>query len=62
VDVANVGTRPGKEVVQLYLRDPVASAVVPVQRLVGVEPGAFEVAVGSSSPKLHLTGRFEVLP
>ena len=95
VDVANVGTRPGKEVVQLYLRDPVASVVVPVQRLRGfdkpalapgesrtvrfmlgpgdlslldarlqwvVEPGAFEVAVGSSSRKVHLTGRFEVLP
>ena len=95
VDVANVGTRPGKEVVQLYLRDPVASVVVPVQRLRGfeklalapgeartvrftlgpgelslldarlqwvVEPGAFEVAVGSSSRKLPLTGRFEVLP
>ena len=27
-----------------------------------VEPGAFEVAVGSSSRKVHLTGRFEVLP
>jgi len=27
-----------------------------------VEPGAFEVAVGSSSRKLPLTGRFEVLP
>jgi beta-glucosidase len=95
VDVANVGTRPGKEVVQLYLRDPVASVVVPVQRLRGfekvalgpgekrtvrftlrpedlalldaelrwtVEPGAFEVAVGSSSRKIHLTARFEVLP
>ena len=95
VDVANVGTRPGKEVVQLYLRDPVASVVVPVQRLRGfeklalapgeartvrftlgprdlslldarlqwvVEPGAFEVAVGSSSRRLPLTGRFEVLP
>jgi beta-glucosidase len=95
VDVANVGTRPGKEVVQLYLRDPVASVVVPVQRLRGfekvalgpgekrtvrftlrpedlalldaelrwtVEPGAFKVAVGSSSRKIHLTARFEVLP
>ena len=91
----NVGKRPGREVVQLYLRDPVASVVVPVQRLRGfekvalapgetrtvrftlwsadlalldaglrftVEPGAFEVAVGSSSRKLPLTGRFEVIP
>jgi len=94
-DVANVGTRAGKEVVQLYLHDPVASVVVPVRRLRGfekvalapgetktvrftlgpddlalldaglrwtVEPGAFEVAVGSSSRKVQLTGRFIVLP
>jgi beta-glucosidase len=93
VDVENTGPRPGREVVQLYLRDPVASVVVPVQRLRGfekvalapgqrktvrftlgpealalldrelrwvVEPGVFEVAVGSSSQQIHLTGRFEV--
>jgi beta-glucosidase len=95
VDVSNEGMRPGKEVVQLYVRDPVASVVVPVQRLRGfervslaagetrtvrftlrppdfalldaglqwtVEPGTFEVAVGSSSRKLPLTARFEVIP
>jgi beta-glucosidase len=95
VDVKNAGSRAGKEVVQLYLHDPVASVVVPVRRLRGlekvalgpgetrtvrftlrpadfalldaglrwtVEPGAFEVAVGSSSRKVQLTGRFEVLP
>jgi beta-glucosidase len=95
VGVSNAGKRPGKEVVQLYLRDPVASVVVPVQRLRGfekvalgpgesrtvrfklrpddlalldaelrwtVEPGVFEVAVGSSSRAIHLTGRFEVIP
>ena len=94
VDVENTGPRPGREVVQLYLRDPVASVVVPVQRLRGfekvtlapgerktvrltlgpddlalldarlqwvVEPGVFEVAVGSSSQEIHLTGRFEVI-
>ncbi len=94
-DVTNVGTRPGREVVQLYLHDPVASVVVPVRRLRGfekvtlgpgesktvrftlgpddfalldaglrwtVEPGTFEVMVGSSSRKTPLTGRFEVLP
>ena len=37
VDVSNEGKRAGKEVVQLYLRDPVASVVVPVQRLRGFE-------------------------
>ena len=40
----NTGERPGSEVVQLYLHDPVASVVQPVQRLVGyrriaLEPG-----------------------
>jgi beta-glucosidase len=92
-DVSNVGKRAGREVVQLYLHDPVASVVVPVRRLRGfekvsldpgetktvrftlgpsdlalldsglrwtVEPGAFEVAVGSSSRTTPLTGRFEV--
>ncbi|MGY0021787.1 beta-xylosidase/alpha-l-arabinosidase [Streptomyces sp. YJ-C3] len=33
--VRNSGSRPGTEVVQLYLHDPVASVVQPVQRLVG---------------------------
>lgn len=33
--VRNTGERPGAEVVQLYLHDPVASVVQPVQRLVG---------------------------
>jgi beta-glucosidase-like glycosyl hydrolase len=37
VDVENTGRRDGREVVQLYLRDPVASVVVPVQRLRGFE-------------------------
>ncbi|GAA2275306.1 glycoside hydrolase family 3 N-terminal domain-containing protein [Glycomyces scopariae] len=35
VRVANTGAREGTEVVQLYLHDPVASTVRPVQRLVG---------------------------
>jgi beta-xylosidase len=43
--VENIGDRAGAEVVQLYLHDPVASVVRPVQRLVGfrrveLEPGA----------------------
>jgi beta-xylosidase len=33
--VRNTGDRPGCEVVQLYLHDPVASAVQPVRRLIG---------------------------
>ncbi|MFI8192394.1 beta-glucosidase [Streptomyces sp. NPDC085946] len=33
--VRNTGERPGTEVVQLYLHDPVATVVQPVQRLVG---------------------------
>ncbi|MFJ6912885.1 beta-glucosidase [Streptomyces sp. NPDC101133] len=42
--VRNTGERSGTEVVQLYLHDPVASVVQPVQRLVGharvdLEPG-----------------------
>jgi len=35
VRVRNTGERPGTEVVQLYLHDPVATTVRPVQRLVG---------------------------
>ncbi|RAG86716.1 glycosyl hydrolase [Streptacidiphilus pinicola] len=34
-EVRNSGERPGCEVVQFYLHDPVASVVQPVQRLVG---------------------------
>lgn len=34
VTVKNVGDRPGKEVVQLYLRDLVSSSVRPVQQLI----------------------------
>ncbi|TDC04104.1 glycosyl hydrolase [Nonomuraea longispora] len=44
VTVRNAGTRPGTEVVQLYLHDPVAQTTRPVVRLVGyarvpLEPG-----------------------
>lgn len=35
VAIRNSGSRPGAEVVQVYLNDPVASVVRPVQRLVG---------------------------
>jgi beta-xylosidase len=33
--VRNTGERPGTEIVQLYLHDPVATVVQPVQRLIG---------------------------
>ena len=44
VEVANTGDRAGSDVVQLYLHDPVASVVRPVQRLISyarvdLEPG-----------------------
>jgi beta-glucosidase len=37
VDVTNTGNRPGDEVVQLYLHDPVASISQPVRRLRGFD-------------------------
>ncbi|MEV6665027.1 beta-glucosidase [Streptomyces nigra] len=40
--VCNTGERSGTEVVQLYLHDPVASVVQPVQRLVGYSRLALE--------------------
>jgi hypothetical protein len=44
VRVRNTGTRPGDEVVQLYLQDPVAQVTRPVRQLIGfarvrLEPG-----------------------
>lgn len=35
ITVTNTGDRPGAEVVQLYLRDPVSSVVLPTRRLIG---------------------------
>jgi beta-xylosidase len=35
LDVTNEGERAGADIVQLYLHDPVASVVRPVQRLIG---------------------------
>ena len=37
VDVTNTGTRPGDDVVQLYIHDPVASLSQPVRRLRGFQ-------------------------
>ncbi len=93
VDVKNTGEKKGHEVVQLYLRDLIASVTVPVKELRGfekimlepgerrtirfslghddlslydrhmelvVEPGTFQVMVGSSSEDIRLKGEFEV--
>ncbi|WP_425428415.1 beta-glucosidase [Streptomyces violens] len=61
--VRNTGTRRGTEVVQLYLHDPVASVVQPVQRLigyvrVGLAPGeAAEVRAIVPADLASFTGR-----
>ncbi|WP_394550830.1 glycoside hydrolase family 3 N-terminal domain-containing protein [Agromyces sp. MMS24-JH15] len=47
VRVENVGDRAGVEVVQLYLHDPVASVVRPVQRLIGY--ARVELAAGEAA-------------
>ncbi|WP_345702103.1 beta-glucosidase family protein [Kitasatospora terrestris] len=44
-ELRNTGDRAGSEVVQLYLHDPVASVVQPVQRLVGYR--RIELAAGA---------------
>ncbi|MFE2588417.1 glycoside hydrolase family 3 N-terminal domain-containing protein [Streptomyces anthocyanicus] len=61
--VRNTGGRSGTEVVQLYLHDPVASVVQPVQRLVGyarvdLEPGeARRLRVTVPADLASFTGR-----
>lgn len=62
--VRNTGARPGTDVVQLYLHDPVASVVQPVQRLVGylrldeLAPGeAVRVRVRVPADLASFTGR-----
>ncbi|MGW0136571.1 beta-xylosidase/alpha-l-arabinosidase [Streptomyces sp. NPDC003299] len=61
--VRNTGDRQGSEVVQLYLHDPVASVVQPVQRLVGytrvpLAPGqSRRVRVGVPADLASFTGR-----
>ncbi|MEO5920374.1 MAG: glycoside hydrolase family 3 N-terminal domain-containing protein [Pseudolysinimonas sp.] len=61
--VRNTGTRAGVEVVQLYLHDPVASVVRPVQRLIGfvrvpLEPGeSARISVRVPADLASFTGR-----
>ena len=61
--VRNTGEREGTEVVQMYLHDPVASVVQPVQRLVGYQrvalaPGrAARVSVEVPADLASFTGR-----
>lgn len=61
--VRNTGDRSGTEVVQLYLHDPVASVVQPVQRLVGytrleLDPGeARRIHVTVPADVASFTGR-----
>ncbi|WP_173921491.1 glycoside hydrolase family 3 N-terminal domain-containing protein [Agromyces sp. Marseille-P2726] len=63
VRVRNAGDRVGTEVVQLYLHDPVASIVRPVQRLIGfarveLGPGeSAEVAFGVPADLTSFTSR-----
>jgi beta-xylosidase len=63
VRVRNAGARSGAEVVQLYLHDPVASVVRPVQRLIGyarveLPPGeAAEVSFAVPADVTSFTGR-----
>jgi beta-xylosidase len=71
VRVRNTGARPGAEVVQLYLHDPVAQTTRPVVRLIGfarveLEPGAaalvtFEVPADLAA-LVGVDGRWVVEP
>jgi beta-glucosidase len=61
ITVTNSGSREGKEVVQLYLRDMVGSITRPVKELKGfqkisLKPGEFKVFVGSSSADVKEAG------
>lgn len=61
--VRNTGNRRGTEIVQLYVHDPVASVVRPVQRLVGfhrveLEPGeSVDLSISVPADVTSFTGR-----
>ncbi|PWG82463.1 glycoside hydrolase family 3 N-terminal domain-containing protein [Pararcticibacter amylolyticus] len=94
VEVENTGTRDGKEVVQLYVRDKFSSVATPIQQLKAfrkelikagkrmkillevpvselglyndrmqyvVEPGEFEIQVGSASDNIHFKKTIKVV-
>lgn len=64
ITITNTGRRAGSEVVQVYLHDPVASVVRPVQRLVGfrrvhLEPGeSVRLTVDIPADLAAFTGTF----
>ena len=53
VKVKNTGKMDGKEVVQLYVRDRFSSVATPMQEV--VEPGEFEIQIGSAADNIHFT-------
>jgi beta-xylosidase len=63
VRIRNTGTRSGTDVVQVYLADPVASVVRPVQRLLGfaridLEPGeSADLSISVPADVTSFTGR-----
>jgi len=93
--ITNTGKIAGEEIVQLYLRDIIASVVRPVKELKGFqkiyllpgesktvsfiidnemlsfynqqmqwvsEPGEFDIMIGTSSEKIKLKNKFELIP
>jgi len=56
VKVKNVGDRPGKETVQLYIEDPISNVSTPVKKLCGftkvaIEPGETKTCTFQLGPE-----------